>query len=1062
MFRASLRLLTAVGVSAIPVAAFAQGVTSAGIHGVVRSGDGRYIDAARVRVTHAGTGYTTEIEVRHGRYLIQGLDPGGPYEIAVRAVGFIPQSIKVGTIALGELRPVDFSLNRVVTELEPATVTANSDLTRRSGSNGGTGTTIGSSMLHHLPTLNRDFYDFVRLVPQVSTRISLPNAGVSAGGVGFRFNNFLINGVSERTLSGGVSAAFAGSRSVPIDAVKEYQVLLSPYDASYGDFAGALVNTITKSGTNAFEGSAFVSARSDRLARNSASSGVTDYDRVQYAFSASGPIVRDRLHFFVSPEVQRFTFPAPGPYAGQPSHSNRAVPVSDADLSRLTSVMRKYGLDAGSPGAIENSSPLLNLFSRLDLNIPAWKSRLVLWNNLARGDDKSFSRSRADTFPLSSTINTRASRGSLSAFHLHTALDRAGGGHNELLVSLRTETLYAVPQVRQPPIRIAVPAVSGGRVTVATGTPEAAQGGSFASSVTAFKDIVTLPVAKAHILTVGAEVERMRIERKGVAGSYGAWSFASIDDLERGVADRYDLSLDFGSAAVPLTGTQTAAFINDKWLLRPRFSVTTGLRADMLAIDGRAPYQSGVDSIFGRRTDQMPGRRVELSPRAGFIWNLPRSGEIVRGGAGVFSTRFPLAWIHTALMNYGSGTGLLRCGRTPSDLGLPPVFRPDRASPPLACANGATLSAVRRGDVDLLDPDLRMMRLARASLAYERIFPWDIRMTGELLMSRSLSDFAFVNLNLQDPSTHDRNGRTMYGAIAPSGVAIPAVRSGFSEVIDLRTTAHARSYQAAVSLEKEMSERINAMLSYTWSRARDAQTPIRVNTRGTATWSSARSYSGRQDEFRAGISSNDIPHRVVLAAAFSSPHRKWASELALYYVGESGRPFTYVAFGTSRRGDLNADGSNSNDPLYIPRDARDESEIKFDGAADAVLAQQLSFESLISRTGCLDRQRGKILRRNSCREPWSNTTAATLKQRVPLGARAVEAQLDVFNVLNLVNSRWGHRREASSGLLEHTAQSSTQTETSQPVFHFDPGLPRWTTVPAESAFQLQLAARYRF
>jgi hypothetical protein len=220
--------------------------------------------------------------------------------------------------------------------------------------------------------------------------------------------------------------------------------------------------------------------------------------------------------------------------------------------------------------------------------------------------------------------------------------------------------------------------------------------------------------------------------------------------------------------------------------------------------------------------------------------------------------------------------------------------------------------------------------------------------------------------------------------------------------------------------------------------------------------------SGRDDDFASGISSNDIPHRVVLAGAYAVPRLRWQTELSFYYVGESGKPFTYVAWGTLRQGDLNADGTNTNDPIYVPRSAFDANEISFDGSDGAVL-QQAAFDAFVEQTSCLRRQRGRIVARNSCREPWSNTTIASVRQSIPVGGRTLQAQLEVFNMLNLLSSRWGLRREAAPRLLEHVGQSATGPgQASFSVFHFDATAPRWTTVAVESAFQLQLALRYGF
>jgi hypothetical protein len=587
--------------------AVAQGVASSGIRGTVRAEGLARVEGARVRVTHTPTGFAADVDARRGSFLVQGLEPGGPYTITVRRLGFSPQRRDSVFLKLGELLEIEFVLQPVTVQLETVDIVASDDLAHSlAHAHGGTAATISDPLLHSLPTLNRDLYDFVRLVPQISTKIGLSSPGFSAGGVGFRFNNFLINGVSERTVSGNVSTAFSGAKSVPLDAVKEYQVLLAPYDVRYGDFAGALVNAVTKSDTNTLHGSGFVYGRNDRLARRIESAATTPYERVQYGFSVGGPVIRDRLHFFIAPELQHFTFPAPGPYVGQPESAERPVPVSEADLARLDEIMRNYGLTAGSSGPAENGNPLRNVFSRIDLALPAWNSRAVVWNNYSGSDNIAFSRAARDTFSLSTYGVKGVSKSQISAIQLHTTLPSAGGGHNELLLSYRSGSLVSTAGVQQPIVRVSLPSASGGRVTVNTGTHETAQDTWTRSSAIGLKDNLTLPLGGSHVITAGAEADRFRIWRRGVTGSYGTWTFASLDDLGLGIADRYELAIDVGVSSVPISGTQYAAYLSDQWQPRPRLAITAGLRADMLAVDGHAPYHAGVDSIFGRRTDEMP------------------------------------------------------------------------------------------------------------------------------------------------------------------------------------------------------------------------------------------------------------------------------------------------------------------------------------------------------------------------------------------------------------------------------------------------------------------------
>ena len=121
-----------------------------------------------------------------------------------------------------------------------------------------------------------------------------------------------------------------------------------------------------------------------------------------------------------------------------------------------------------------------------------------------------------------------------------------------------------------------------------------------------------------------------------------------------------------------------------------------------------------------------------------------------------------------------------------------------------------------------------------------------------------------------------------------------------------------------------------------------------------------------------------------------------------------------------------------------------------------------AFDDFISRTDCLNSQRGRILTRNSCREPWSHTTVASVRQSVPLRRGSFEAEINAFNLLNLANRKWGTVRIASPRLLTHVAQTSVASQVPQSIFRFDPERPDWTVVPGESVFQLQVSGRYRF
>jgi hypothetical protein len=1038
-----------------PVALVAQSVNTATIRGTVRPVD------ARIRVLNIATGFSTEVEARNGEFTVHGLEVGGPYVLLARRIGYTAKEISGLYLTLSKPLEVNLSLSSLST-LETVRVVA------RNGT-GGTGT-IADSLLHRLPTLNRDMYDFARLAPQISTKVALGIGGLSGSGVNARFNNFLVDGVPNRFASGNTAM-----RSVPLDAVKEYEVVLAPFDVRFGDFAGALVNAVTRAGTNEVHASGFGFFRNEQWARAIDEIRDAPYQRAQAGFVVSGPLVRDHVQLLVAPEFQRLTSPAQGPFLGQSPGVFPAVPVAPADVARFAGIMSGYGLEAGSGGSVSTGNPATNLFVRLDVALPALNSRAVVLGGYVRSDNVIFSRASADTFTLSSYRWTQALTTKSISAQVHTNLPH--GRYNSLTVSYRPVATENRPDARGPIVLVSVPNTRGGVGILKAGSQEQTHGVSGRQSSVVVTNNLTLPLGAKHDIVVGGQLELIRLGRRGVNGSYGTWAFSSLDSLAAGLAEHYQVRQDFGTANLGMRAAQYALYAGDEWRTSDRFSVTVGLRGDAFALMSHAPYNRDVDSIFGRRTDHMPETRFFLSPRVGFTWDAFGVGrDRIRGGVGVFTGRFSPAWAQTAVHSYGSGVGSLQCGTLATDYGRVPAFVPDYRAAPSACANGRTLTEAPKGDVDLLDRRLRLAQTVRGVLGYDRRLPWDVTLSGEAMITRNISDFIFVNLNLKGPQSVDQHGRVMYGKVAATGVADPARVSGFNEVIDLRNVSANRAFQVDTRLEKRFSHRGAATASYTFTSVRDVQLPLRSGMPGNVNWSSGRVVSGRHEDLEAGVSLFDLPHRVVVAGTISAPWWRATADFSLYYVGESGSPFTYVAGGAGRRGDLNADGAVGNDPLYIPTSTRDPNEIQFSGVSSApgadntesaqasrVAAQQDAFDAFIGRTRCLRRQRGRIMERNSCREPWSHTSIASIRQAVPVGGtHAVTVHVDIFNVLNVLSGRWGAYRVASPVLLSQVGETTGSTGIGQPVFLFDPTRPQWTTLATESAYQLQVGVRYSF
>ncbi len=1048
----------------------AQGITTASIEGRVTLSDGATVDGARVRVTNTTTGYVLETIVRAGRFAVLGLEVGGPYSVAVQKIGYRAEGRDRIYLSLGERLDLALVLDRVATTIDTVRIIA-AERTRiplRMG----VGKLISDSALHRLPTLDRDMYDFVRLTPQIVAGGA--RSGVSGGGVSTRFNSFLLDGVSERGLLGNFAAGTGqGGKAISIEAVKEYQVLLTPYDVRYGDFAGALVNAVTRSGSNELSGSVFAYGRNNDLARETPFLRGASYHRSQFGFTLGGPIVPGRARFFIAPEFQRLTSPAAGPYVGQAASREVPVPASSADIAAFANVLERYGLDPGTGGAMNAGNPLRNVFVRIDVGLPERRSRLVLWNNYSLAENIVFSRQGSTsfftrgalTFPLSSYRYTSRVTKEVAAAQLFTSLKN--GGVNELLVALKVQPSATTPEARATLVSVAVPRVdAAGSAYLESGSNEAAHGITVNQKSFEIADDLTLVLGAKHRLGFGARAEVFGIVGRGLPGSYGSWLFSSLDSLRAGRAERFRLTTEAAERSAK-PGVQFGMYAGDEWEIHRRLALVAGIRADVATQTGPAAYSPLVDSLFGRRTSDMRRARIQWSPRIGFDWAATADERShVRGGIGLFVGRPPIGWLNASLRNSGDGTrGTLQCG--PGGSGPTPAFEPDYLKQPRSCANGSGLTPGLGGPVNLKDRNLRFAETLRASLSFDRRLSRTVFWKIEGLVTRNRADFLFVNMNLAGPVVVERHGRVLYGVVDPIGRATPKLISGkFSEVIDLRNQSRNSSFQISTELDQRYTDALGVSAFYAYSRVRDVQTPP-GGFAALENWQGGRVVSGLHSDLRPSISGLDIPHRVGLSGTYSFGKKRWTTDVSVYYVGESGAPFTYIAAAGRGRGDLNADGTNLNDPIYVPLDASDTTAIVFSGSAAEVAAQQSAMEGLIRGSRCLRNQRGRIMTRNSCRAPWINLANMSIRQKLPpFGRHAVALQLDVFNLLNLLNAEWGEFRVVAPGpnasLLAQVGQTPGTAAQSQPIFRLNQAGARFDSQNVQSAYQLQLGMRYSF
>ena len=287
----------------------AQTYTS-NLRGYVRSDAGAAVPDAQIVArdveTNQRRGTTTNAT---GYYYIGGLRPG-QYEISLRRIGFEPQARPI-RLAIGQTHDLNFTAGQTTVQLSAVEVRAAS-VAGAEARTSEIGTNVSRDQIENLPSPERNFLDIARLAPgMTASAVNNTNKVISAGGQPAEAVNVFVDGVTYKNdvLRGGVVGQDASKGNpFPQGAVQEFRVITQNYKAEYQKAASAVITATTRSGSNNWEGDAFVSniAKSyvarDAFTRLSAGPA-SEYSRLQLGGSLGGPIQRDKLFFFGTYEL---------------------------------------------------------------------------------------------------------------------------------------------------------------------------------------------------------------------------------------------------------------------------------------------------------------------------------------------------------------------------------------------------------------------------------------------------------------------------------------------------------------------------------------------------------------------------------------------------------------------------------------------------------------------------------------------------------------------------------------------------------------------------------------
>ena len=983
-----------VGAGTAPLAA--QGITTAAVRGRVVDDAGQPVESASITLTNVSTGQRFLGSSRdRGLYSIENVAVGGPYRLEARAVGFQPITQGGIVLRLGQAVELELIMGRAVA-LAAIEVTAEQMNPVLSRAHTGTASTIAQDEIANFPTIGRGFTDFATLSPAVT----LVEGAPSIAGQNNRFNNIQIDGAVNNDVFGladsGIPGGQVNAKAISLEAIQEFQVLTAPFDVRHGRFSGGVINAVTKSGTNTWQGSLFSFHTNENLVSDLDDVAFDNFNDTQFGFTLGGPIQRDKIHLFFAAEFEIQNAPNPGggltPGAAVDQTAIDLAVHPDSIQSLINVLNTVYGIDPGSSEALSLDNPRTNIFGRLDFSLSD-RHRLLLRHNYSRAAaDRSVSRGR--DFAFSSNGQDFTSFTNSTVAQLFSRIGERW--NNDLLINVEFVRDSRLPLVPFPQVEVDNDSDLGGVTvgqTLIFGAEEFSQANSLDQDVVQVTDNLTGAFGD-HIVTIGTSNEYFKFDNVFFSQSIGLYEFDSIDDLRTGSVADYEIN----TLVAPLTDPAAkfkvlslGGYVQDQWSVNQHLNVTLGFRVDFPIMLDDPRDNPAFQTAFGFSTSTIPSGNPLWQPRLGFNWASNAAYQtLVRGGVGLFAGRPPFVWMSNAYGNTGSEFVRLGCSggnAPPLDL----ANYPD--SPPMACNDGTTAGAAGVTVVNIFDEDFKFPLDLKIALGVDRELPAGFTITLEGLYTKSveqifLEEFNLAGIQGTDPTQGDR---VLFGTPTASGFAPVRKDASFAHVVRGINTSDNRSWLFTAELQRRFSDGFRVRGSYTYSDVEDTQSQF--SSQATSNVGRAPIPGDLNNPPRT-TSAFERPHKIVLSATGRFDlGNGFALAITPQYFGQSGNPYSYGV-----EGDINGDGyrsgspriSRDNDLVYVPNDV---SEIAFADPADAAL-----FEALIQAEPCLSESRGRILERNSCRNPWNNRFDVRIAVDIPAGPGNVQLIADIINV----------------------------------------------------------------
>ena len=795
---------------------WSQGATTAAMSGVITDKDGAGLPGATVIAIHTPTNTQYVAPTNSdGRFNIQNMRVGGPYSVRVTFVGYKDFTREGVALSLGQNLRFDQKLSDATTELSEVTVSGRRDPIM-SADHTGASTTVQRETIERLPTLNRSLNDFTRLTPQAN--------GQSFGGRSSGFNNITIDGAIFNNAFGLQSTVGgqAGAQPISLDAIDQIQVSIAPFDVRQGSFTGAGINVVTRSGSNKVSASIYDFYRNQDFVGDKVGDFTSPYpkfDLNNVGFRVGGPIIKDKLFFFINAESERQTSPPTGNFTATRDGSPAGGTVSNAsgrDLDVLSSFLQQqYGYN---PGPYENFSLLQNSDKatvKIDWNINNNHRLNVKYNYLKSYADIPPSTSGAiagqrsqSQFGLPFLSSYYRINNNLNSFIGELNSTLGGGKYSNNLTmgysafrDFRESSGGIFPLVD---IGTGVGRSTGTGLNGITATNSLTSFGFepfsafniLNSDVYQFGDNFTAYLGK-HNVTLGTYNEYYKFRNGFSPNYYGNYSFNSLEDFYASAGFNYDraagtysplsgtrpgpqrYNLSYSAqpgGAFPfaeITAAQLGLYAQDEWSPRNNLRFIIGLRADLPFLTSDLQQNTNAANLNFRdgvkiNTGQVPERNVLVSPRIGFNWDVNDDRKTqLRGGTGIFTGRVPFVWLSNQASNNGVQFGSFStAGAVPTTTTVngqqvtnvnASIFPFNQSVDAYRPVNASANTAY---NLAVTDKDFKFPQVWRTNLAIDQELPGGVIGTLEAFYTKDLNAVYHQNVNLPGSESNPANRST--------------------------------------------------------------------------------------------------------------------------------------------------------------------------------------------------------------------------------------------------------------------------------------------------------------